>query len=521
LPAIPRFVLLAALVVPAFALADEVSPPSALVLTVDDAIDRALAGNFGLRLARHDVASAQSSLRGARNEFDFKLETAVSDNHAYFHRKPLDPFAPPPIARESYLDDGQTIDVSVVRNLEIGGSVALSTSLDRTVSHGAELDPLHSARTVATWRVPILQGRGRRVATAGVVTAETGLRQQARGLVEREMRLVADVARAFYQVQRSEKVLAIDKAAVARAEDDRHTYQLRLEEGLVTPIDVSRAERELKDRQNSVVTDEESLRAAGDRLMFALGLPIDTPFEVAGEPAYAVADVDLESAIDEARSQRADLRTQRENVELADLGADVAKDGTRPKVDLAVSAGMSSPLGEEASKWAQVDHDDWLGGLSFAYTFGERSDDEAYLRSRIAQDEAHIGLEELERQVVLDVRDAVRSVRSLERQVELLKDNVDLSRESLRLAKLQLEENLIRTTDLLQIQDELVRAETAQVNAVYDHAVARIELDLALGRYRVGTDRIASPFLQAKPSVVPDVPILPRERLSSAPEATP
>jgi len=122
---------------------------------------------------------------------------------------------------------------------------------------------------------------------------------------------------------------------------------------------------------------------------------------------------------------------------------------------------------------------------------------------------------------VLDVRDAVRAVRSLERQVVLLEDNVELSRESLRLAKLQLEENLIRTTDLLQIQDELVRAETEQVNALYDHAVARIELDLALGRYRVGPERIASPFLKDEPDVAPDVDVLPRERLSSAPEAAP
>ena len=55
-------------------------------------------------------------------------------------------------------------------------------------------------------------------------------------------------------------------------------------------------------------------------------------------------------------------------------------------------------------------------------------------------------------------------------------------RESLRLAQLQLEEDLIRTTDLLQIQDELVRAQTDHVNALYDHAIARITLMVARER---------------------------------------
>lgn len=487
-------------------------------LDLDQAIDLALEQAFGLRVARNDLAASQSGLREAENAFDFKLTAAFLDGHAYQRNGEFLDSANQLIVRD-YVDEDQRFSFHLEKQLQIGGSVSLRSDLSRRRTRDGSLDPLHAATTTLGWTIPLWGGRGRRFATAPLVGARTGLRQDARSLVEREMQVVVDVVRAFYQVLRSRSVLEIDRAAVGRSEENYRTYQLRLEEGLVTPIDVARAERELRGRQNAVVGDEESLQAAVDQLLQVLALPLDLDVDIHGEPVFTPSEVDLASATDEALGNRADLRSQIENLALAELFRHVARSAARPRLDLELAAGFTSVEGEDAGKWFDVDDDHrWIGGIGLSYTFGERSDDEALSRAIIAEDSTRIRLEELQRRIILAVRDGVRNVRSLERQIELLEDNVRLAEESLRLAQLQLEEDLIRTTDLLQIQDELVRAQTDRVNALYDHAIARVSLDLELGRYQVGAGRRSPHLLGDAPEV--DVPVLPRIRLSGEPVET-
>lgn len=491
----------------------------AMKLDLDQAIDLALDGAFGLRVARNDLASSQSGLRAAENAFDFRLTASFQDGHAYQRNgEYLDPANQ--LVVKDYVDEDQRFTFELEKQLRIGGSVELRTDFTRRRTRDGSPDPLHDSTTSVGWTIPLWGGRGRKVATSALVNAETGLRQGARSLIAQEMELVVDVVRSFYQVLRRSSVLEIDRAAVERAEENYRTYQLRLEEGLVTPIDVARAERELRGRQNAVVADEESLQAARDQLLQVLALPLEADLDVSGEPVFARAEVDLALATDEALANRADLRSQRESVELAELARHVARSGTKPKLDLTLSAAFNAVEGDDAGKWFDIDDDDrWIGGVGLSYTFGDRTDDEALTRAIIDEDSTRIRLEELQRRIVLSVRDAVRNVRSLERQIELLEDNVRLAEESLRLAQLQLEEDLIRTTDLLQIQDELVRAQTDRVNALYDHAIARVSLDLELGRYRVGEERRRSEFLRGDPPPI-DVPVLPRVRLSGEPAAS-
>ncbi len=501
-----------ALIVASPALAAE-APGAAL--TLDDAVQRALHHAFGLRLERESVAGAQSSLRAAENAFDFKLTASFRDGHALQRNGEIT--TPLGVVTRDFTDESQGFTFRMHRDLRIGGSVELRSDLTRRRTRGEDLDPLHAATTSATWSIPLWGGRGKRVATAPLVSAETGFRQATRSLVASEMSVVVNVVRSFYQVLRRESIVSIDRDAVQRARDNHRTYELRLAEGLVTEIDVKRASRELTARENAVVTDEEALASARDNLLLVLGGSLDEPLDPVGEPVFEPVRADLDAAIAEALGQRADLRSAREDLELAQLDAAVARSATRPDLDLQLSAGVSSVDGDAASKWFDLENDDrWAGGLALSYTFGERADNEALVRALIGEQSARLRLEDLHRQVTVEVRDAVRGVRSLERQIELLRANVDLARESLRLAQLQLEEDLIRTTDLLQIQDEMVRAETDLVNALYDHATARVALDLALGRYRVGNDRPVSAHLRSDPRAVADVPVLPLPSLSGA-----
>lgn len=482
----------------------------ARVLSLDDAIAQALDTNFGIRLARHDLASVQSSLLAEQNVFDFKLTTRLKDNRG-FHRSvpialpPAVPGDPVIIVSRDVLSDDQRASLNLEREAQWGGRFGLETGLTRVNTEYTDVDPLHEADVIFRYAQPLLRGAGRKVATAGLVSAETALRSQSRSLAAEEMSLVVDVTRAFHQVTRSAKVIRIDRDATMRAEENLRTYRVRLEEGLITPIDVARAEGELRQRESVVVSDESSLRSARDRLAFLLGLPVSTDLDLEERaPSLEPLQIDMAGAVGEALQQRVSVMNQRESLALAELSSHVARSNTRAQLDLAFSVGASTIVDDDPSAYLKLDdNDDWRTGIDLAYTFNEKSDDEAYVRARISEEKQRLDLSNLERSVELEVRGAVRDVQALERSIDLLGKNFDLARESLRLAQLQLQEDLIRTTDLLQIQSDVVQAETAYTNAVADHAIALVNLDLALGRYRTDTLSRKSSFLRDAPAAMP------------------
>lgn len=491
-------------------------------LDLDAAVDQALATNFGLRLARHDLASAQSSVLAERNAFDFKLTARLQD--AVDLERNSEVFTDDPaitLMRDRLTGDSRA-SFTLEREARWGGTFSLGTAFtkftddsvafDPVLGRLVSIEPVHAAGATFTYSQPLWGGFGRRIATAGVVSAETDLRGASRSLVADEMRLVVDVTRAFYQIVRSRAFIRIDRDAVARAAENLRTYQVRLEEGLITSIDVARAESELRQRENTAIQDEEQYRSARDRLAFLLGIPVASELDVAeSQPQLEPLEIGVDEAFAEARGNRADLRNQREAVALAELSAHVARSSARPRFDLDVSVGATTVVGDEPAAWLKLDDDDtWHAGIDLSYTFGERADDESLVRALIREEQAKLRLEDLERSIELEVRDAVRQIRSLERRIDLLRQGFEFAKETLRLAQLQLQEDLIRTTDLLQIQGDVVRAETDYTDAIADHAVARVNLDLVLGRYRTTGQEGPSRFLRAEPSVAPDLGPAPR-----------
>ena len=495
--------------------ADEAATEAPEPLGLEAAIDQALETNFGLRLARHGLASSQSSVLAERNAFDFKLTARFQDvarlqrNDEVFRTLPLTS-----VFRDRLTDD-RRVSFTLERQARWGGTFALGTGFTRFTDESVEYDglslasvpPVHAADATFTYSQPLWGGFGRKVATQGLVAVEASLRGSSRSLAADEMRLVVDVTRAFYEIVRSRAFIRIDVDAVARATENLRTYQVRLEEGLITSIAVARAESELRQRENAAVQNEEQFRSARDRLAFLLGIAVSTELDIAeSQPPLEPLEMGVGEAFAEARENRVDLRNQREDVALAELSAHVARSGTKPRFDLDFEVGASTVVGDEPSAWLKLDkRDTWQAGIDLSYTFGERTDDESLVRALIAEEQARLRLEDLERSIELEVRDVMRQIRSLERRISLLRQGLDFAKETLRLAQLQLQEDLIGTTDLLQIQGDVVRAETDYTDAIADHAVARVNLDLVLGRYRTTGQERPSRFLRAEPSVAPDL----------------
>src|SRR6185436_3965188 len=149
-----------------------------------------------------------------------------------------------------------------------------------------------------------------------------------------------DVTRSFYQVIQQRQLLAVARQSYKRSESLRKASQARLEVGLVSKLDVFRAELQEAQAQESMVRADTSQQAELERFRTLLGLaPTDAiQPEAADLPDEVTGTVEpLEVLVLRALENRLDLQETRDQVKDARRSASLARQNLLPQLDLNVS----------------------------------------------------------------------------------------------------------------------------------------------------------------------------------------
>ncbi|MEM7246425.1 MAG: TolC family protein [Acidobacteriota bacterium] len=478
-------------------------------LTWQDAVRLALKHELSIVQQRHELALLQSRLVVAEDAFGLRLETRWSADVGWRRPAPLtsDGVDHGPDLEAS---DRTTVGLGLTKQLRWGGRLSLRSDHSRRRDEGYLPEVFTTRRDALELEVPLLGGRGRRVATQELVAANHDLLTGLRRLARSEMRLAVEVVELFHRTRGSEALVEVAIRARERARLRLDLARARLEEGLVTSIDVQRAERDLRERDDDRIRADELLQAERDRLALLLGVPVAARFVLiapepfARLPARRHGPTNLAEAERWALGARLDLLVERDQLRLARRDVEVARSQSRPRLDLRLTlsrdqiSGAELELGDDGARGA---------GLVFRHVVGDRTDDEELHRSLIAAEQQRVRVVQVERQVQLEVRGDWRRRSVLERRLDLLEQNRRLASDALGLAEAQHAEDLISLVDLLSDQDDLVEAERRLVTARADLASARARLQLSLGRvvdfqapgssyFRTGRD---APSLASRP----------------------
>jgi outer membrane protein TolC len=254
--------------------------------------------------------------------------------------------------------------------------------------------------------------------------------------------------------------------------------EARLEVGLVSKLDVYRAQLQASQAQDAMVRADASLQTELERFRTLLGLD---PGE-ALQPASIALPEELSDEIEpvevltaKALAHRLDLEETRDQVDDARRSASLARQKLLPQLDLKLAmseVGLGSTFGSSLSA---ADHRLSLS-LSTSYPL-ERSGEAA---EKATADLAVAGRERSLRQRQLDVAAEVREgVRALERtrkSVDLQKKSVVIAEQQRRLATLRYQRGLASNFDVVDAEDRLVLARVALVGLWASYQVARVDL---------------------------------------------
>lgn len=215
-----------------------------------------------------------------------------------------------------------------------------------------------------------------------------------------------------------------------------------------------------------------------DGLTATLGLPGESRIEpIFGDYAIPPTGTDLAQLVDEGLKNRADLTAMEKNALAADYRARAATGAFLPEV------GVSYRQEWNGADFAGTDGDAWLVAVEAKLNLFEGGKTAANRRAAKARFAAlEFGRDAARDNARVEIGEAYRGVATARNNLTIALSQVTLAEESYGIADEQYREGVKSATDLLRAQTQRENAHLGYHHAVYRLILAQARLDLATGR---------------------------------------
>lgn len=477
------FVLAAALV-PAPTFAQE--PVDGISL--ETAVQRALAKNYTIKIESFSVPIADAAVRESYGRFDPRVSLGYSDGtDEQPSRSQSGSGVPLPatVFKSHRHEFGVSGEVPFGLTYQLGGSV----SNDRN-NRGNNFDDLFSSFAGASARLPLLRGFGPAATLTTVRIARTN-----RSISEWEFR--ATVINTITSVVFTFDEVLFARARLRSALRSRELASMLFTEnerrqavGSMSEYDVLSARARVATREEDILLAERAVREVENAFKQLIsddtsaGLLRESLTPIApAPPTEFVADVaaDLPAALE----LRPDYRQAQLALARDELNFRFYRNQLLPAVDLEGRYGYSGVNRNFDSSRDQVsnrDYPSYSGGVTLSIPLTSTAERARYRSARFARERAEVALRQLEQDIVVRVGNAGGQIQTTWRRVLATRASRELSEQTLNAEEKLLRAGSGRTLDVLQQQQILANDEVREARAQADYRNALAEYDRQLGR---------------------------------------
>ncbi len=447
--------------------------PARLNLSLADAVETALRNNRRLIDARLKRIVDRFSLRVAENRFRPHVTVGADIGHSR-------PGA-------SIWSSEAGASSTVVLRIPTGGEFGLRAGSD-VRTDGGPSGPRYSSELAFTFRQPLLRGAGAEIDTASVRIARVVERINVLALTQTVTDIVSSVVRSYRSYMQAERRVEIRTRSLERARELLAVNELLVRTGRMAERDIVQTRADIASRELQLIAARSGLDAA--RLALTDILDVDSRtgivlVEGLGDvPDIDPGHMDPSQGTETALRHRPDYRRAVLGIENAKTRLAVATNALEWDLSLSLSTIYSETADTLGRAIGTLRNPDLGARLDLAIPLGPAAVDPRE-RERIAATiglrQAHNNLAELRQRIDIEVANAIRNAEISRRQVglartarELVEQKTDIEREKLRLG-------LSSNFRLVAFEDDLVAAETRELEAVIAHLNALTALDRTLG----------------------------------------
>jgi outer membrane protein TolC len=292
---------------------------------------------------------------------------------------------------------------------------------------------------------------------------------------------IADTARAYWTWVHRAEVARISKESVEVAEENLRVGAARVDAGEAAPVERTRLEAALIQARTTALDAENEAARTADDLLVLMGEMPGGDIEPGTRPGDVPGlELDPARAVDVALEQGFDVAIARQNLELTLMEQANARHDLWPTLSLTGTAGFGSGVFETESDGAIVTADQTSLNVGvrgqFSMPLGNRAAASAARRTNVDVRLAKQSVVDTEGATRAAVHQAVRLLLSAQAKVELADINLQLAQETLAAEEALFDAGRTLLRDVLESRRAVDEAAGEAVRARTDYRVAVIEL---------------------------------------------
>lgn len=316
--------------------------------------------------------------------------------------------------------------------------------------------------------------------SAGVRAARVYTALTNEGIRSVTQQVIFTVAAAYYDVLLSQELLKVQQDGVKASEKSLQVVLDKKARGAATKFDVLRAQVELSNFQAQEIQERNSVNRGITRLLLAMGISQDSKVVLSDKLVYRPMKPVYEEAVRVAYMNRPDIYQAELQIRLQREAVRVAYSTYLPSADVNFTEVYARPGPNELTVgtpgWG------WTAGASMNWTlFNGFQREGTIMVQKATLRKNNIELLETEEFALQQISAAVLSVNDADEFVQSQKLNLDRATEGLRLAQVGLKGGVNTEVEVYDAQAALTQALAFYYEALHDHMLARLALELAMG----------------------------------------
>ena len=349
-------------------------------------------------------------------------------------------------------------------------------------THTATSDANVTQGTTFRFEQPLLKGAGTTFGTASVVRARRTERTNVLGFRETVAGRVAETIRAYRKLIQSIRAVEIAERSLQRARDQLAVNRVLIETGRMARQDIVQTEASVAERELSLTEAEGRLNVARLDLIDILDIDSRTRIVPTEPLRLEPAEIDRDESVEIAFRNRPDYLKALISIENAELAVAEAEDDRRWDLKLTATAKFGHSGRSLSEAYSRFD-DDYTVMLGLNIPIGANKDTarRAHAKARIALRQSRLKVTELRQSIEVAVHRAVRDVEVQWRRAELARQARELAEQKLDTERTKLNAGLSSNFRLVRFEDDLVRSQTSENDALIAYLDALTALDQALG----------------------------------------
>jgi outer membrane protein TolC len=438
-------------------------------LTVSEAVLEALDHNNRMVDQSDAVEQASLGVRLAQNTFKPKVVPNIVGS-----------FGQTNVANQTYrLDLTQRFVTGTEMRMGVGTSTSQIPALPGS---GAQDDiRFYNADTTFTVSQPLLRGFGpmatRRTLSSAELRRADALRQRTLG----EQQIAVEVAAGYYRVVGQQAMVAVARQSLERTRKLLEASQAKLEAGLVSQLDVYRAQQLVSQGEIQLSDTTAGVDEALDQLRLLLGRDPDSPLAVIGDiPNVPGPPLSADDGVALALTRRVDLQIMVAGLEDAARAIAFSQNQLRPQFDVSLAMtrretadSLPDSFGLNRFRLATF--------FTISMPVDRTPQVVEYQNALIDRDRRRRDVETLQKRIAADVRRALRETDRMTARLTVSESTVDVARREVEVAQFRYERGLSNNLDVVSAEGNLLAAESRRISALADVAMARLTLRAALG----------------------------------------